>query len=94
MFFTASSTKHCYYSEPGDGNPEINSPFGNPRHIREDNEAYVKAAGSEDVDWMQLAKVKFQWRILLRTVLALRFYSYKMGNMLTHLSNLSLLSMD
>jgi hypothetical protein len=69
-FFTASCTKYCCYSERGDGKPEINNSLGNPRQIRGDNEEYDKAAGSEDVDWMQLAKIKFQWWVLVRTVMA------------------------
>lgn len=72
MFFTASCTKYCYYSERGDRKREINSPLGNPWHIREGNEEYDKATGSKDVDWMQLPKVKIQWRVLVRTVIALQ----------------------
>jgi hypothetical protein len=48
--------------------------------MREDNEEYDKATGSEDVDWMQLPKVKFLWRVLVRRVMGpIGFYTHKKG---------------
>jgi hypothetical protein len=56
------------------GKPEGKRPVGRPRHKWEDNiKIYVGEIGWEGVDWIHLAHDRDQLRVLVNTVMNLRF---------------------
>jgi len=55
------------------GKLERKRPLGTPRHSWEDNiKMDLRKIGSEDVDWMVLARDRDQWRAVMSTVMNLR----------------------
>jgi hypothetical protein len=50
-------------------------PIGRPRLRWDDNiRTNLREIGCEDVDWMYLAQVRYQWRALVNTVIKFRFH--------------------
>jgi hypothetical protein len=55
------------------GKPEGKRPLGRPRRRWEDNiRMYLREIGWGDVDWIDLAQDRDQWRALVKTVMNLR----------------------
>jgi hypothetical protein len=53
--------------------PEGKRPLGRPRRRWVDSiQIYLKEIGSSDVDWIDLAQDRDQWRALVNTVMNLR----------------------
>jgi hypothetical protein len=56
------------------GRPEGRRPLGKPRRRWEDNiKMDVREIGFEDVDWIHWAQDSDRWRVLVNTVMNLRF---------------------
>jgi hypothetical protein len=56
------------------GNSEAKRPLGRPRHRWEDNiRMDLREIGWGGMDWSDLAQDRDQWRILVNTVMNLRF---------------------
>jgi hypothetical protein len=54
------------------GNPEGRRPLGRPRHRWVDNiKIDLREIGWEDMDWIDLAQDRDQWRVLVNTVMNL-----------------------
>jgi hypothetical protein len=55
------------------GKPEGNKPLGRPRCRWVDNiKIYLREIGWDDMDWIDLAQDRNQWRALVNTVMNLR----------------------
>jgi hypothetical protein len=55
------------------GKPERRRPLGRPRHRWVDNiKIDLREIGWDDVDWVDLAQDRDQWRALVNTVMNLR----------------------
>jgi hypothetical protein len=55
------------------GKPEGKRPLGRPRHRWVDNiKMDIREIGWDDMDWMDLAQDRDQWRALVNTVMNLR----------------------
>jgi hypothetical protein len=55
------------------GKPEGKRPLGRPRHRRLDNiKMDLREIGWNEVDWIDMAQDRDQWRALVNTVLYLR----------------------
>jgi hypothetical protein len=55
------------------GNPEGKSPLGRPRRRWVDNiKIDLREIGWDGVDWIEMARDRNQWRVLVNTVLNLR----------------------
>jgi hypothetical protein len=56
------------------GKPEGKTPLGRPRRRWVDNiKVDLREIGWDDMDWMDLAQYRDQWRALVNTVMNLRF---------------------
>jgi hypothetical protein len=55
------------------GKPEGKRPLGRPRRRWVDNiKMYLREIGWDDMDWIDLAQDRDQWRVLVITVMNLR----------------------
>jgi hypothetical protein len=55
------------------GNPEGKSPLGRPRRRWVDNiKINLRKIGWDDMDWIDLAQDRDQWRVLVNAVINLR----------------------
>jgi hypothetical protein len=55
------------------GKPEGRRPLGRPRHRWEDNiRMDIRGIGCNDVNWIDVAQDRDQWRSLVKTVMNLR----------------------
>jgi hypothetical protein len=55
------------------GKPEVKRPLRRPRHRRVDNiKIDLRERGWDDMDWIDLALGRDQWRVLVNTVIKLR----------------------
>jgi hypothetical protein len=55
------------------GKPEGNRPLGRPRRRWVDNiKMDLREIGWDDIDWIDLAQARDQWRALVHTVMNLR----------------------
>jgi hypothetical protein len=56
------------------GKPEGKRPFGRPRYRRVDNiKMDLRAIGWGGMKWIDVAQDRNQWRVLVNTVMNLRF---------------------
>jgi hypothetical protein len=64
------------------GKPEGRRPLGRSRHRWEDNiKTGLRERGCGDLDWIQLAQDRDQWRALMKTIINLRIL-YNVGKIL------------
>jgi hypothetical protein len=55
------------------GKPEGKRPLGRPRRRWDDNNRlYLTEIGRSHVDWIQLAQDRYQWKVLVNTVVNFR----------------------
>jgi hypothetical protein len=73
------------------GKPEGKTPLGRPRRRREDNiKIDLGEIGCDDMDWIDLAKVRHRWMALVKTVMDF-LVSIKRWKILKKLRNWQLL---